>query len=408
DGLQHRVEVAVERAAAIGYPPQHARALTQLARLAYNGQQYATAQRVARSAYEISASSDHARIAAGSAWLVAAAALGSRELETAAEFSEIAIGLSRHVDAVLLARAESLRAAVYRTSGDFEGARALGESAVARLERSQAAGSLRMAESYTALAATLGEMGELDEATHYATAAREIFASVEGERSRGALNVRNELAILRGLSGDHEGATELHKEVLEARIDALGAQDPDVAQSWINLAGSQYAAGQHEQAASTGLVGAELQAELRGADHPLTAAAYFNVAAVLLQLDRFVEAEVLLRRSHEAIIARLGADHPDTILSGCGLSFALLALGRDEAAAQVTGRAAAVAERHLDAQAAGTALYDRARLRLVAGDYVGVLDDARRIREILAAQRPEDASLRSQAQRWFEMNGIVI
>jgi len=89
----------------------------------------------------------------------------------------------------------------------------------------------------------------------------------------------------------YSDALKWHKKALAIREKVLGADHPDTATTYNNIAGVYYSLGDYEQALERLEKALAIQEKVLGADHPDTAATYNNIGLVYDSLGDYEQAQ---------------------------------------------------------------------------------------------------------------------
>jgi len=143
---------------------------------------------------------------------------------------------------------------------------------------------------------------------------------------------REQIAGITGNMGDYSVAEQGHREVLALRLETLGADHPDVAESYDHLSLVLWNRGEHAEAEQASLKAIAIAENALGPAHPRTLMMRSQLALVLQAQGRLDEAEVLYRRTLERQIEAIGARHAHTARTQLNLAALLIRQKRyDEA-----------------------------------------------------------------------------
>ncbi len=158
---------------------------------------------------------------------------------------------------------------------------------------------------------------------------REVIASKKllGEGHPDTLNSMGTLAVSLFALGDLEGARDLNKQTLEARIRVLGEEHPDTLSSMGDLALTLYALGDLERARDLSQQTLEARRRILGEEHADTLSSMSNLASTLYALGDLEGARVLNQQTLDTRIRVLGEEHPRTLISMNNLAKTLHDLG---------------------------------------------------------------------------------
>jgi hypothetical protein len=134
------------------------------------------------------------------------------------------------------------------------------------------------------------------------------------------LTTRNSLAELSLAQGRHAEAEPLFWEVLKTRTTKLAAGHPDILTSKHDLASLYSAQGHYAKAEPLLREVVKTRTDKVGADHPDTLTSRNALADWHRAQGQDAKAEPLFLEVLKARTARLGADHPDTLATRYGLA----------------------------------------------------------------------------------------
>jgi tetratricopeptide (TPR) repeat protein len=152
----------------------------------------------------------------------------------------------------------------------------------------------------------------------------------------------NNLAGALGAQGKHAEAEAMHRRALAIRHKALGSDHPETSQSYNNLAWTLRAQGKYAEAEAMHRRALAIRLKALGEDHPDTAISYDNLAEVLRAQGKYAEAEAMHRRALAIKLEAVGADHPETAISYGNLAGVLQAQGKYAEAEAMHRRALAI------------------------------------------------------------------
>ena len=96
------------------------------------------------------------------------------------------------------------------------------------------------------------------------------------------------------------------------RLKKLGADHPDVATSYNNIANVYYSQGKYDQALEYLQKALKISLKKLGADHPHVAMYYLNIGVVYALQEKLTEAESSTQRAVDIARKTSGELHPDT------------------------------------------------------------------------------------------------
>ncbi len=125
----------------------------------------------------------------------------------------------------------------------------------------------------------------------------------------------NNLAMVYDRHGKYKEAEELYKKAMLIREKVLGEEHPDTASSYNNLAWVYGRQGKYKEAEELYKKAILIKEKVLGEEHPDTASSYNNLAWVYDRQGKYKEARELYKK---ALLIRekvLGEEHPDTAVS---------------------------------------------------------------------------------------------
>jgi len=206
-----------------------------------------------------------------------------------------------------------VRGDLYRQIGEPEQARDDYRQAIDqlnnRLDRCAPLGRL-----HADLGAVHDELGSAERAIHHWEVAVSFFEKTTPPSSLDIAALSNNLAYLKKLAGDLEGAENALLKALEILHRELGAHHDETACVCNNLGALYQASGHHEQAREMHLMALEARRKLYGEIHLDTAQSYNNLALALAETG-----DPELAREHFACalhaLSQCGPEARDELLS---------------------------------------------------------------------------------------------
>lgn len=244
--------------------------------------------------------------------------------------------------------AMAIAARALSRTGDYEGALALGQQAVA-LAETEGISNTDLATALDAIGQAVQRMGRIDEAYHALQRAFEIRRELGLEAETVTSLV--DIATLESLGGEHERARETFLRALP-QAQALGL-DALVGRIFVNMAYGHIEQGEPEKALEA--IGRARQVALELDNPMLIAHSFHNTGESLVDLGRLDEAEPYLLTSLE--YSRDGNLRSVTGDNYFHLGRIELARGNLDLAEERAGRAHEIA----------TAIHENARLRDITG-----------------------------------------
>jgi tetratricopeptide (TPR) repeat protein len=178
------------------------------------------------------------------------------------------------------------------------------------------------------------------------------MAIAYSEAADGALETASGLAWLAELyrfQGRYSEAEPLLVRSLSIREQRLGADHPDVAQSFNNLAALYESQGRYTKAEPLLVRSLSIVEQQLGANHPDVATSLNNLALLYRSQGRYSEAEPLFVRSLSIYEQQLGADHSDVATSLNNLALLYKSQGRYSEAEPLFVRSFSIREKQLGA-----------------------------------------------------------
>ncbi|MEX1364193.1 MAG: serine/threonine-protein kinase [Nannocystaceae bacterium] len=266
-----------------------------------------------------------------SLWLELNDAEAADEAAAAAVRAGESAGDDRLIARALVARAYGLG---YVLARHEEGLR-WADVAQAKLQRLEGGDELIEAEIDSVRGAILASRGDLVEARaafDRAVARRQDSGSLETLEGAHLLDNLGHVALQ--LSRDDE-AEARYRRALAVREHLLGYRHPDLARSFIALAGLHYHRGEPERAIDTLLEAVQRQEAALGPDHPEVAVTYMWLGQASMQRDDLQAARAQFGRAIE-ILEHGPADHPHLANARLNAAAVFRDLGRlDRARAQL-------------------------------------------------------------------------
>ncbi len=277
------------------------------------------------------------------------------------------------------ARLMGTLATVYRSLGQLERARSLGQESL-ELFRSTVGPEDPTTWGATALLGkVLKDDARLDEAEPLIVQALERRKAALGLEHRDTLDSQDDLADLRLRQGQLEQALTLQGESLELRERLFGPADAGTVVAKVRMAAVQRDRGNLEQAAALAQEVLRIREVDPGPDHPETLVTMSNLAAVFRQLGRLEEALPLYERVLETRSRILPPNHPEILLAEHRLAVVLYESGQREAGEKRLGVAfprsrIALGDRHPATLETARDLARMAQQRGASAEGIGILE----------------------------------
>ncbi|MEM9459391.1 MAG: tetratricopeptide repeat protein [Myxococcota bacterium] len=307
EGLE-AVEVVVEQADALGYPPLRAEALRWRGTLRIGDGQYAEAEQDLRQAYTLAIRHQHDSVA----------------LDAAQDLTDV-VGhhLMRHAEAQQWGEMVALPLA--QRSGD----------------------PLQEAQSSSDLGSLSLEQGDHESARHYYQQALATRQEVLGPAHPGVANSLNHLGGLFESQGDYTSARHHFERALAIYKEVHGPDHPNVAISLNNLGGISRELGDKDSARRHFERALAIWEKALGPDHPSVAGILNNLGAVAKSVGDYDSARRHFERSLAIREKTLGPNHPHVAMSLNNLGIVFWSQGDKDSARHHFEQALAIREEAL-------------------------------------------------------------
>ena len=200
---------------------------------------------------------------------------------------------------------------VHYVKGDYAGARALFEHALARHERVLGPDHPGTALTLTSVANVHYATGDYAEAIELFERAVAIFETAFGPDHLDVGLVLGNLGVYYDEFGEPERARECYERSLAIRERVLPADHPDIALALGNLGHAYLDAGDTAAALELFERSLAMREKAFGPDHPEIALALHNLIAVYYRQGDYARGLDLVPRALEIRLATVGPDHPD-------------------------------------------------------------------------------------------------
>jgi CHAT domain-containing protein/Flp pilus assembly protein TadD len=260
-------------------------------------------------------------------------------------------------------------------------------------------------------AVALYRKGDFREAIRFAEQAASIQRRLLGAQHPDTATSFSNLAELYQALGDYAKAEPLLRQALKIRKKALGENHPDTAGSLNNLAGLYGLLGDYAKAEPLYRQALEIDKKVLGENHPDTVTSLNNLALLYVSMGDYAKAEPFHRQALEIRKKVLGENHPDTATSLNSLAVLYYSLG-DYAKGEPLCRQAleinkkVLGENHPDT---ATSLNSLATLYYSLGDYAKAEPLSRQALEIykkvLGENHPDTALSLSNLAAMYESLG---
>lgn len=216
---------------------------------------------------------------------------------------------ARPPDSTRLAAAFNYLALLENNAGNFSQSEDAARKALA-LSKQEKLGEANAAMHSVVLANALRQQGKFEEAAQLLEAAVPVLKRTDADRGLLGTAVNN-LGAIYFWRGDFQQALTTLNEGLQIRLRTKGSNHPDVANSYIDLACTEFKLGETEKARRDASKAVEIRDKSLGRNHPETLAAMSNLAVILEATGDGAGALKVLEEVVPAAQVALGSDHPD-------------------------------------------------------------------------------------------------
>lgn len=219
----------------------------------------------------------------------------------------------------------------------------------------------RLAEARFELGDSLRRQARFEEAEAELQAALDALASLREEHPALQARILDGLGYCQLASGSADEAVGTLTLALALRVEQLGIEDAETAETLVNLAEAQHRVGEYERALILLVDAAYLYREL-GPDYLIRlATVHDNMGRVLRDLERYAEAEKMHRRAIELGRRVQEENNPNVAIFERSLANLYIVTGHDEEAEALYRSSLAVLEKtvgkeHYETQATRTML----------------------------------------------------
>ncbi|MBL0870355.1 MAG: tetratricopeptide repeat protein [Phycisphaerales bacterium] len=237
-------------------------------------------------------------------------------------------------------------ATIQRVQGNFAGARASMEKAIAIAEQNLGADQPNLASMRSNLALIQQDLGDLSAARTNIEKTIAIQSKHFPPDHPGFAISFSNLALIQKTQGDLAGARANVERAIVIAEQRLGANHPNLATMHSNLSGIQKAQRDVAGARTSIEKAIAIQSTHLPPDHPIFATSYNNLAMILKDLNKFAEALRYKQLSIEIERKHFGEDHPQMGASYSNLAGIQKAQGDLAGARSSIEKALAVLSRH--------------------------------------------------------------
>jgi non-specific serine/threonine protein kinase/serine/threonine-protein kinase len=228
--------------------------------------------------------------------------------------SRLAFALAESVDPenAILATYLNNAAQYHSESGDFAGALADFDAALALYEKTFGTDHPAYATCLENRGGVLYQMGRVDETFAALEQVRDIRARNLGADHIDVVRTSLNLGTVAMIAGDDGKAVSIYRELKPELIAARGLDHPDVVALLRNEGMALRKLERHDEAESVARQALEIATRLNGEGHPQTATAHNDLGVVLVSAGRPQEAEEHLVGAFDVFLATYGAEHVKT------------------------------------------------------------------------------------------------
>jgi tetratricopeptide (TPR) repeat protein/tRNA A-37 threonylcarbamoyl transferase component Bud32 len=313
DLLEHATKLTAH-AEALAHKPVLVEALHQQAMLLDGAGQFEQALPVARRAVALATACEHRRELAEVLTLIAWIEGNSRaNTELGLWLLDIAAGESALLgDPVLLAvRITADRGAMLTVEGDYPGALAQFERALALVERELGPDHVRAADLRFNIAATQHGLGDYEFAERGFRVALDVYTELMGPDHPEVAQCHNNYAATLAALGRAKEAEQHARRAIEIWTD-IGDRG-NLANAYAILGNAASVREDFEASLALAKQAYEMRLEVYGAAHPLTSSALTSMAENELALGRREQALAYYHAALEGLLASVGPEHPITV-----------------------------------------------------------------------------------------------
>ncbi|MEM9458257.1 MAG: tetratricopeptide repeat protein [Myxococcota bacterium] len=342
-----KVEVVVQQAEILRYPPLLAEAQYWQGALRDRNGQYAEAEQDLKQAHTLAVEHQHDEIALDTAQALTGV-VGSRlarHVEARQWGQMVALPLAlRCGEPVELAMSLNNLGLVYWSQGQFDEAKEYHERALTIWEQALGIDHPHVAMGLNNLGSVYwsrGEYGDAEVCYERALAIKEKLLGAEHPNMAYGLS---NLGAVHASQGEYEEAEHHHERALKILEKVLGTEHPHVASSLNNLGTVYFGQGRYEEAQWCHERALRIQEQALGTEHPHVAISLSNLGNVYLGRRTHEEAKEHYERALRIREKVLGVDHPRVAYSLVGLAIAVLEMNDPESARAHAERAVSICE----------------------------------------------------------------
>jgi CHAT domain-containing protein/Tfp pilus assembly protein PilF len=319
---------------------------------------------------------------------------------------EKALGTEHPQVAVTLGNLANL----YNKRGEYAKAESLFERGLAIWEKAREPEASRLASFLNGLAGLYYNRGEYAKAEPLYERTLAIWEKSLGTEHLNVAIALDNLAYVCEAKGEYTKAELLFERALAIREKVLGTENSEVAYSLNHLAGLHYNRGEYAKAEPLYRRALAIWEKDRGPQHPEVALVLNNLANLVAEMGEYAKAEPLYARALAIREKALGPEHPDVALSLSNLAILYREQGEYAKAEPLLRQALAIWEKKLGPENPRVALFlnNLATLYVDRGDYAKaerLFEQALAIREkALEPGDPDVAiSLNNLADLYYEL-----
>jgi len=197
-----------------------------------------------------------------------------------------------------------------REGGEFEEAIAMYEAALAVFVALHGHEHPLVTATHSNIGIVYRRQGRYEEALVQYGKALEIETKVLGSNHTQVATTHNNMGVVYECQGKYSEALEVYSKALDIRVSALGRDHLNVASTHNNMGNVYRAQGKYEAALEAFSKSLDIKIKVAGQDSPLVADTVMNIGVVYEKLGRYEEALVQCGKAQEVYVAVYGDMHP--------------------------------------------------------------------------------------------------
>ena len=190
---------------------------------------------------------------------------------------------------------------------------------------------IKIALLYSKIGKGLRSQGDYPKALEWYYKALAIYEKVLGAEHPDTATTYNNIALVYHAQGDYPKALEWYFKALAIFEKALGAEHPDTATTYNNIALVYKAQSDYPKALEWYYKALEIKEKVLGAEHPSTATTYNNIAGVYYAQGDYAKALEWYYKALAIFEKALGAEHPYTAGTYNNIQKVLQRIGKSDA-----------------------------------------------------------------------------